>query len=1117
MSLLTRFIGARHARLPGPLTTTVNFSSLGLLANDPFTVPSYLTVVMDIDSPSLGYTDIFGTVKDNGTAKTLTTTGITVESGGTLQIGTAAVPFAAASPFTISLTGAYVPLTNTTIAGFTQPTNPGTSRAIMVMPGGTLDLHGTPPSTLYTTINASAIASASTLTLATSPAWASGDAVVVAPTDFKEYGAVEQFTLSGATSGTSATLSGTLAAARYGVLQYPTDTGLSTTSGTFSTYKASANVPTVLDERARVANLTRNVVVSCPNDTDWSTKGHGVVIMAMASNGTTQATMRVEGTQLRRAGQRSATGRYPFHWHMMSYTSGGTFTADVSGSYIRKSVVWDSENRAYTIHGTCGVELSDNISYNVKGHAYFLEDGSEQRNTIQRNMAFWTKDPNLGSAIPGSITSISGDGTTTTVNWTSHGLYSGETLTVTGASIGGFNVKRTPVTVVNANQFTYLSTGNGTPTGASFIHGDDRIKIHDGNSSGYWITNLNNTIEYNYSGYNPDGHGAWIAISTTCFGLSASVALNPNQIAPLSLKGFTCHSSYGFGLMHNRNAIDEAGNVGSTTNRFPDSGDGTFFSTDHSFWKNSTGAYNNNTNIPRYQRWTVADNGSTDWSGSTNNGGLTTDCLGVGISLNNVHTQPSENFANEVADYGSLTPRCTFVSYHGTVLFQTNSWFNYAYVPLLYRTNNDKGAGGGMAQGGVDFYDIAGVDRTNGQNSGNKLYNTHPGPMAPTIHLDNRNVDPNSGSQRHYSLSSVWLDLDGKYGTAGKYMMAISPATGLVDDYFLNSATNLADGPVSGTAVCKTTDTKFMGFGQSDIGSWALRYAGTPVNGNLSGPGGADVTGNWNPITVTRQDPSAGTTIGTPFLIKRGDTGWGLANYRNVTAQNGGRFQIDFSELNTCTISIASPAVVTFPNLANHGLTAGHTITFSTTGALPTGITAGTTYYVISTGLTGNTFQFSTTSGGSAVNTSGSQSGVQSYQYALDVPDQLMMLDIYSPNPAVGDYMLLGLPWANASVPRISIGNNFSNESVSGLLPFGGARNTFASAADVTAGRAIIPNTSGASIAAALADTTGMTYFRDTTNNRIWIRYTNRNGSAAALTANTKIFGVDVQTIVVKV
>lgn len=74
----------------------------------------------------------------------------------------------------------------------------------------------------------------------------------------------------------------------------------------------------------------------------------------------------------------------------------------------------------------------------------------------------------------------------------------------------------------------------------------------------------------------------------------------------------------------------------------------------------------------------------------------------------------------------------------------------------------------------------------------------------------------------------------------------------------------------------------------------------------------------------------------------------------------------------TVTVTIASPAVVT---AAGHLLRAGEAVTFSTTGSLPTGLTAGATYYVIATGLTADTFQVSTTLGGAAVNTSGSQTG----------------------------------------------------------------------------------------------------------------------------------------------
>ena len=75
------------------------------------------------------------------------------------------------------------------------------------------------------------------------------------------------------------------------------------------------------------------------------------------------------------------------------------------------------------------------------------------------------------------------------------------------------------------------------------------------------------------------------------------------------------------------------------------------------------------------------------------------------------------------------------------------------------------------------------------------------------------------------------------------------------------------------------------------------------------------------------------------------------------------------------TISIASPAVFT---LTAHGLIAGNLVRVATTGALPTGLFVNTVYYVLATGLTTSAFSVSATSGGTAVNTSGTQSGVQS-------------------------------------------------------------------------------------------------------------------------------------------
>jgi hypothetical protein len=75
----------------------------------------------------------------------------------------------------------------------------------------------------------------------------------------------------------------------------------------------------------------------------------------------------------------------------------------------------------------------------------------------------------------------------------------------------------------------------------------------------------------------------------------------------------------------------------------------------------------------------------------------------------------------------------------------------------------------------------------------------------------------------------------------------------------------------------------------------------------------------------------------------------------------------------TVTITIAAPGVVTW---TAHGLSVNDTIRFTTTGALPTGLAINTTYYVKQV-LSANTFTVSTSAGGAAVTTSGTQSGTQ--------------------------------------------------------------------------------------------------------------------------------------------
>ncbi|MBX3498763.1 MAG: tail fiber protein [Alphaproteobacteria bacterium] len=84
----------------------------------------------------------------------------------------------------------------------------------------------------------------------------------------------------------------------------------------------------------------------------------------------------------------------------------------------------------------------------------------------------------------------------------------------------------------------------------------------------------------------------------------------------------------------------------------------------------------------------------------------------------------------------------------------------------------------------------------------------------------------------------------------------------------------------------------------------------------------------------------------------------------------------------TFTITIASPGVVTS---TAHGFNGGERLRLTTTGALPTGLTAGNEYFVIY--VDANTFRLATSevnyAAGTAINTSGSQSGTHTYTRSL--------------------------------------------------------------------------------------------------------------------------------------
>ena len=99
-------------------------------------------------------------------------------------------------------------------------------------------------------------------------------------------------------------------------------------------------------------------------------------------------------------------------------------------------------------------------------------------------------------------------------------------------------------------------------------------------------------------------------------------------------------------------------------------------------------------------------------------------------------------------------------------------------------------------------------------------------------------------------------------------------------------------------------------------------------------------------------------TIDRLYLLNNTDFTW-----KNVSATAA-----------VSSISTASPAVVTYANT----FAANDPVVFSTTGALPTGLTAGTTYYVSALGLSSSAFSVAATPGGTRINTTAAGSGTHS-------------------------------------------------------------------------------------------------------------------------------------------
>lgn len=152
----------------------------------------------------------------------------------------------------------------------------------------------------------------------------------------------------------------------------------------------------------------------------------------------------------------------------------------------------------------------------------------------------------------------------------------------------------------------------------------------------------------------------------------------------------------------------------------------------------------------------------------------------------------------------------------------------------------------------------------------------------------------------------------------------------------------------------------------------------------------------------------------------------------------------------TVTVSIASPAVVTWGTIPYKGkISSGANwtapIVFSTTDALPTGLTASTVYWIIGSSISGNTHQVATSIAnalaGTAIVTTGSQSGthtgVASRPMTTDTAADVVVMQL----PA-GDWDVFGnianLP-AGSTVISYGLGWTHTVSATAPISPNNGA------------------------------------------------------------------------------
>jgi len=228
--------------------------------------------------------------------------------------------------------------------------DPEEAPAIIARPGGVLDLHGAPMTRTWFDLAADAAKGATRLELPAQPeGWRAGDELLVT--------AGERVAGHG-TQDQSETIRLKAIDGRTLILEQPIA-------------QARPGGPARASE---VANLSRSVRIE--SAAGGPARGHTMVHRHAAAG--------ISYARFHRLGKEGVLGRYPIHFHLVRDSMRG---ASVVGAAIT-----DSDNRWVAIHGTEFVVARDCVGYQSIGHGFFLEDGSEQYNVLDRNLGVQAVD-----------------------------------------------------------------------------------------------------------------------------------------------------------------------------------------------------------------------------------------------------------------------------------------------------------------------------------------------------------------------------------------------------------------------------------------------------------------------------------------------------------------------------------------------------------------------------------------------------------------------------------------------------------------------------------------------------------------------------------------------------